>query len=107
MAARRISFVNLKGGVGKTSLSVNIAACLAYHFGQKVLLIDFDAQSNASIWLMGVERWNLINSVRGRSVYGAFLPGASPVDNNIGPSGGRGGEGNAPPSQSGSLAGDV
>jgi chromosome partitioning protein len=93
MAARRISFVNLKGGVGKTSLSVNVAACLAHNFGQKVLLIDFDAQSNASIWLMGVERWNLINSVRGRSVYGAFLPGASPVVNNIVPSVVRGGKG--------------
>lgn len=93
MAARRISFVNLKGGVGKTSLSVNVAACLAHNFGQKVLLIDFDAQSNASIWLMGIERWNLINSVRGRSVYGAFLPGASPVVNNIVPSVVRGGKG--------------
>lgn len=83
MAARRISFVNLKGGVGKTSLSVNVAACLAYHFGQRVLLIDCDPQSNASLWLMGIERWNLINSVPGRSVYGAFLSHAPPVINNI------------------------
>lgn len=83
MAARRISFVNLKGGVGKTSLSVNVAACLAHHFGQKVLLVDCDPQSNASLWLMGIERWNLINSVRGRSIYGAFLSHAPPVLNNI------------------------
>ena len=83
MPARRISFVNFKGGVGKTSLAVNVAACLAYDLGQKVLLVDCDAQSNASIWLMGLERWNIINKITGKSIYGAFLPNLPPVVNNV------------------------
>ena len=58
--ATKISFFNLKGGVGKTSLLVNVASCLAY-LGKKVLVVDFDAQSNSSIWLMRLDRWNALN----------------------------------------------
>ncbi|MBC2605277.1 ParA family protein [Pelagicoccus albus] len=58
--AQKISFLNIKGGVGKTSLLVNMGACLAY-MGRRVLVVDFDAQSNASIWLMRLDRWNSLN----------------------------------------------
>lgn len=58
--AQKISFLNIKGGVGKTSLLVNMGACLAY-MGRRVLVVDFDAQSNASIWLMRLDRWNQLN----------------------------------------------
>jgi chromosome partitioning protein len=70
--ARKIAFINYKGGVGKTSLIVNTAAALAQR-GLRVLLFDFDTQSNASIWLLKLERWNKINGAGSKgSIYSIF-----------------------------------
>ena len=72
--ARKISFINYKGGVGKTSCIVNTAACIASR-GKRVLLFDLDTQSNSSIWLMRLERWNKLNTTGEGAVYSIFDPG--------------------------------
>jgi chromosome partitioning protein len=76
--ARKISFINYKGGVGKTSLIVNTAAALA-KLGKRVLLFDFDTQSNASIWLLKLDRWNKINATSQGAIYSIFDPGKAHV----------------------------
>ena len=76
--ARKISFINYQGGVGKTSLIVNTAAALA-RMGKRVLLFDLDTQSNASIWLLRLERWNKINAAGEGSIYSIFDPGKTHI----------------------------
>jgi chromosome partitioning protein len=69
-ATRLITVANQKGGVGKTTSAVNIAAALAQH-GLRVLVIDADPQGNASTAL-GVE-----HGVGVPSVYDVLLNGRS------------------------------
>ncbi|OQB75897.1 MAG: Sporulation initiation inhibitor protein Soj [Deltaproteobacteria bacterium ADurb.Bin135] len=52
-----VSFINFKGGVGKTTLCVEIAASLAQKFNEKVLIVDLDPQTNATLSLMTEKDW--------------------------------------------------
>jgi len=64
--ARVIAVVNQKGGVGKTTTSVNLAAALA-RAGRRVLLVDLDPQGNATMG-SGVDK-----RVTARTVYHVLL----------------------------------
>src|SRR5262245_32085084 len=56
MTAKIISVSNMKGGVGKTTIAVSLAREFAKRGGgAKVLIVDLDAQANASFWLCGDE----------------------------------------------------
>lgn len=56
--AKRISVINFKGGVGKTTLVFHLATGLSrYHNKSRVLLIDMDHQSSLSIVCLGTHQW--------------------------------------------------
>lgn len=52
-----LSFINLKGGVGKTTVAVAVAEMLAQEERKHVLLIDLDPQTNATVTLISEEQW--------------------------------------------------
>lgn len=70
-----ISFTNKKGGVGKTTTAINMAAYCA-ELGKKVLLVDIDSQGNATTGL------GFSKSALKKSVYNVLIEGEN-VSNNV------------------------
>lgn len=52
-----VSFINFKGGVGKTTLSVELAASLYKKFNSRVLMVDLDPQSNCTLYWLNEADW--------------------------------------------------
>lgn len=89
--ARIVAMCNQKGGVGKTTTSVNLAASLA-EYGRKVLLVDFDPQGAASAGLginaMALERtiYNELIAAKPditRTIHSTSVPNLDVVPANI------------------------
>jgi chromosome partitioning protein len=57
-----ISMINLKGGVGKTTTTVAVAQMMDAEFGKRVLVIDLDPQTNATVMLIGDKKWGALNA---------------------------------------------
>lgn len=55
-----LSFINMKGGVGKTTTVVEVGTILAKYHEKRVLIVDLDPQTNATFSLMKLDDWNAI-----------------------------------------------
>src|SRR5690348_3121879 len=75
--AKRVSVINFKGGVGKTTLTFELASGLARYHGSKVLLVDMDHQSSLSIVCLTAGPWlNLVK--QNKTVTEIFKPFIQP-----------------------------
>ena len=70
--AKLAAIINMKGGVGKTTLSVNLAMELAGR-GKKVLLVDLDPQANATLVCMSEEEVKIHASGKKKSITSLFI----------------------------------
>ncbi|MBM4054753.1 MAG: hypothetical protein FJ264_08800 [Planctomycetes bacterium] len=66
-----ISFINYKGGVGKTTTTYHIGCALALYHDKKVLLIDVDPQTNMTFLCVVPERWEVFKDTNG-TIAGLF-----------------------------------
>ncbi len=67
-----VSVINLKGGVGKTTTTVQLAECLVSQHNMRVLVIDLDPQTNATIAMIGEDEWETLNEAK-KTIYHLFL----------------------------------
>jgi chromosome partitioning protein len=75
--AKRISVINFKGGVGKTTFAFQFATGLARYHDARVLLMDMDHQSSLSIVCLTGSRWAKVVNAN-RTVNEIFKPFVGP-----------------------------
>lgn len=75
---KAISFINYKGGVGKSTTCYHIGCALALDHGMRVLLVDVDPQTNMTFLCAIPERWEEFREAQGtlESLYRAYLQDA-------------------------------
>jgi len=70
---KRITIVNMKGGVGKTTLAVNMAFVLTKYHNKKVLLVDVDPQFNATQYL--INQQDILKHFQNKkTIYDVLMP---------------------------------
>lgn len=69
-----ISFINMKGGVGKSTIAINVAHCLSERDGKRVLIIDLDPQFNATQCIISPENYIKHMEVGGDTICTIFHP---------------------------------
>lgn len=79
---KTVSFINYKGGVGKTTLTVELAAAIADRWGAPVLVVDLDPQTNATFYLVEYDEWEKWARERGtlKELFDAALSGQPHFD---------------------------
>lgn len=86
---RTVAICNLKGGVAKTTTAINMAAILAAHLTQRVLVIDADSQCNTTDFLQRDKaspyserypalQWLRMRQICGRRYREKSIPGYRP-----------------------------
>lgn len=75
--AHVISFINLKGGVAKTTTTIAIGEILSGVFRKKVLIIDLDPQTNATVQLIDEESWKSLDD-QGHTLAQVFADALDP-----------------------------
>ena len=72
--AKIISFIDYKGGVGKTTTTYHIGCCLAEEHNKRVLMVDIDPQTNLTFLCAPVEEWEKFKRRAGTiaSMYSSF-----------------------------------
>ncbi|XQA72855.1 ParA family protein [Xanthomonas sacchari] len=89
--AKVVSLINMKGGVGKTTLAFNLAWHSAWQANLRVLAVDLDPQANLSQYFMGAEKYlKYLNEQKGTvvdifeqfSAPAAYSGSPSPLDPN-------------------------
>jgi len=73
--AKVVSFINYKGGVGKSTTTYHVGCSLAQHHNKKVLLIDIDPQTNLTFLCAPIESWERVKQKSGTiaTLYQRFL----------------------------------
>ena len=81
IVGKAIAIFNQKGGVGKTTTNINLAACLALK-GKKVLIIDIDPQGNTTSGI-GISKRNLKNTIYNILIDKNYDPRKAIINTNV------------------------
>jgi chromosome partitioning protein len=70
-----VSFINYKGGVGKTTTTYHVGCSLAQHHNKRVLLVDIDPQTNLTFLCSTYDDWDTFKRRTGTiaTMYQRFL----------------------------------